>query len=230
MDEERARVDREREAKQQRERAEAAERESRVRLRIQDEALAAARERERRALEERRWAEEQARLDGIREAELERVRREAAQKATLESTMAEREHALRLATIRAAASVRATRIGLVAAGVVGLGLVATLLVLELSVHPQRLAALQTEYGALTAGERARADRTEALLRTSDAARRGLEARVHTLEGEAEAVAPVQAPPAAKPPHGAPRVTPGLRGQRPPPCVDDHDPLNPCLSP
>jgi len=227
MDEERARVDREREAKLQRERAEAAERESRVRIRFQEEALAAARERERLVEEERRRAEEQARLDGIREAELERVRREAAQKAALESAMAEREHALRLATIRGVASARATRIGLVASGLVGLGLFATLLVLELSVHPQRLAALQTEYGALTAGERARADRAEALLRTSDAARRGLEARVRTLE--AEASAPVAAPPVPTPQRGTRRVPQGKPGERPPPCVDDHDPLNPCLS-
>jgi hypothetical protein len=204
-----------------------AERESRVRIRLREEELQAARERDRLLEEERRRREEEARLEGIRAAEVARVRDEVARRAELERAMSAREHELRLATLRQAASSHATRIALLATGAATLAAGVALVWLELSVHPKQMAALQVEYASRTASERARADRAEGLLKTSEAARRGLEAALRAREAvppPAATTAPSPRSPPTRVPFRGPRT-----GGKEPPCVDDHDPLNPCLS-
>jgi hypothetical protein len=226
MAEERSRIDHERVAKEQRERAEAAERAARERRAEEEKAERLARERERLAEEERRRREEQARLDGIRTAEVDRVRDEAARRGASESAMAARDHELKLAAIRQAASVRATRLALVATSIATLGSFAGLLWLELGVHPQRLARLEAEHVSLTEGERRRADRAEGRLLESEAARRRLEDKLRANDVAAEpkpAALPTTPKPGRVPPAGKPRP-----GVKPPPCKDDGDPLDDCL--
>lgn len=235
MAEEKSRVDAERVQKEERQRAEVSERESRVRIRQQEEALAAARERDRLVEEERRRREEEARLDGIRRAEVERVRGEAAHKAAHETALVQRKHELELAAIRQAESARTTRGALVATGALSLALVALLAWRELGAHPEQLASLQAVHEKALDAERTRATRAENELTKSEARRRELE-REH-----AALVAAV--PPA---PSVDPSVRPGPSGQRggtpyrpqpstkpkpgkPGVCVDDGDPMNPCLS-
>ena len=227
MAEERSRIDHERVAKEQRERAEAAERAARERRAEEEEAQRLARQRERSAEEERRHREEQARLEGIRTAEVDRVRDEAARRVAIESATAARDHELRLAAIRQAASVRATRLALVATSIATLGLFAVLLWLELGVHPERLARLEAEHVGLTEGERRRADRAEGRLLESEAARRRLEEKLRANDAAAEP-APAAVPTTRKPPRPAPGRGKPRPGVNSPPCVDDGDPLNNCL--
>jgi hypothetical protein len=226
MAEERSRIDHERVAKEQRERAEAAERAARERRAEEEEAHRLAREHERLVEEERRRREEQARLDGIRTAEVDRVRDEAARRVAIESATATRDHELKLAAIRQVASVRATRFALVATSIATLGLFAVLLWLELGVHPQRLARLEAEHLRAHEGERQRADRAEGRLLESEASRRRLEEKLRANEAAAE-----PDPAAVPPPRKPPRLPPGVKpkpGVKPVPCKDDNDPLNPCL--
>jgi hypothetical protein len=226
MAEERTRVDRERAEREELERTRAAERESRVRIRLEQEALAAAREQERLLEEEQRRRDEAARLEGIRTAEIERVRNEMARRAELERSMAEREHALALARIRQAASVRTGRMALVGTSVAFLLSVAALLWVELFVNPSRLARLAAQHAGKTESERVRAERAERLLERSDAARRDLETKLRAHE---RLTAP--APPAAPTRHTPPRPPRGAKPRPatpPAPCLDDNDPLNPCL--
>jgi hypothetical protein len=202
MAEERSRIDHERVAKEQRERTEAAERAARERSAEEEEAHRLARERERSAEEERRRREEQARLDGIRTAELE------------------------LAAIRQATGARTMRLALVATSIATLGSFGVLLWLLLDVHPQRLARLEAEHLSANEGERRRADRAEGLLLESEAARRALEEKLRASD-----VAPEPAPAAVPPTRKPPRLPPGGKprpGVKPVPCKDDNDPLNPCL--
>jgi dTMP kinase len=226
MAEERSRIEHERVAKEQRERAAAEARASHVRLRIEAEAFAAARERARLAEEERRCAEEQARLDAIRAAELERVRADTARRLSAESEAAAKKHELELAVVRNAGSTRTLRLGLAGTAIAALGAFVTLAWLELGVHPQRLAALEAEYASLRAGERTRAERAEELFRASEAARRDLESRLRARDAEGSS------PPAAPRQDKASKTVPGTRPPkprlRPKPCVADNDPLNPCL--
>jgi hypothetical protein len=226
MAEERSRIDHERVAKEQRERAEAAERAARERRAEEEEAHRLAREHERLVEAERRRREEQARLDGIRTAEVDRVRDEAARRVAIESAMATREHELKLAAIRQAASVRTTRLALVATSIATLGLFAALLWLELGVHPQRLARLEAEHVSLREGERRRADRAEGRLLESEAVRRRLEERLRANDAAAEPT-PAAVPTTKKLPRVPPRGNP-RPGVKPPPCKDDGDPLNDCL--
>jgi hypothetical protein len=226
MDEERSRVSAERARNEERERAQAAERESRVRLRQQEDALRAAHERDRLAEEERRAREEDARLEGIRTAEIERVRGEAARRAAHDSEMMQRKHELELAAIRHAAQARVTRFALVATSIVAFGACAALGWREVGVHPGRIATLHAEHTKAIGGERARAEHAEGELEKSEARRRELEAELRAREAAAPPV-PTTAPSIRT----APRPLPGARPKpgKPGVCVDDGDPLNPCLS-
>jgi colicin import membrane protein len=224
MAEEQERVDRERAEKEEQDRARAAERESRVRIRLETEALAAAREQQRLLEEEQRRRDEQARFEGIRAAELERVRSEVARRAELERTMAERSHELALEGIRQAVRVRTARWALVATCVAFLLASAALLWLELAVNPSRLATLEAEYVAKTRSERVRAERAERLLESSEAARRDLEERLRVRERTP--VTPSKAVPETTPPRAKRPVPRPVAPQAP--CLDDNDPLNPCL--
>jgi dTMP kinase len=226
MAEERTRIDHERVAKEQRGRAEAAERAARERRAEEEEAHRLARERERSAEEERRRREEQARLDGIRTAELDRVREEAARRVAIESAMVARDHELKLAAIRHAAGARTMRLALVATSIATFGSFAGLLWLELGVHPQRLARLEAQHLSANEGERRRADRAEGLLLDSEAARRALEEKLRANDAAVE-LAPAAVPTLRKPPRVPPRGNP-RPGVKPPPCKDDGDPLNDCL--
>ena len=226
MAEERTRIERERVEKEELERAQAAERESRVRIRIEKEALLAAQERQRLMEEERRRHDEEARLAGIRAAELERVRNEMARRAELEQSAATREHELALARIRQVASTRTAHMALAGTGVAFLLACAALLWLELAVHPGRIAALDAEYRDKLASERERAERAERLLQASEAARRELEGKLRTRETSPPPVAP--ATPTSRTPPRAPKHVKPKPLTTGPPCLDDHDPLNPCL--
>jgi hypothetical protein len=186
-----------------------------------------ARERERLAEEERRRRDEQARLDGIRTAEVERVREEAARKAAAATAIAAREHELKLAAIHHADGARTARLALIGTSLAVLGLFGALLWLELGVHPQRLARLEATHVSVNEAERRRADRAEGLLKESEAARRGLENRIRALE---TATPPAAAPTVQKTPHVPTRPAPRPSGKPPLPCKDDNDPLNPCLAP
>jgi hypothetical protein len=234
MQEERSRVDAERAQKEERERVVAAERQSRVRLREQEDALREARERDRLVEEERRAREEEARLEGIRTAEIERVRSEAARRAAHESQMMQRKHELELAAIRRAASARVTRTALAGTSVVAFVACTALAWRELGVHPERIATMSREHATALGGERARAAQAQGELEKSEARRRELESELRAR--------PVAAPPAPTPPAVAPstrwgrgpteqrdgraRPKPGKPGA---PCVDDGDPMNPCLA-
>ena len=155
-----------------------------------------------------------------------RVRDEAARKAELESAVLRREHELKLTSIRQTASARVTRLALVGTSAATLVLGALLGWLELGVNPARLAKLEAATASITRGERERADRAEGLLKTSEAARRELRAKLLAADA-APPPAPAAVPPPRTPPNVRPRgpVKPGVAK---PPCVDDGDPLNDCL--
>jgi hypothetical protein len=226
MAEERTRIERERVEKEELERAQAAERESRVRIRIEKEALLAAEERQRLMEEERRRRDEEARLEGIRVAEIERARNEVERRADLEKSAATREHEHALARIRQAASMRTAHMALAGTSAALALACAALLWLELAVNPGRIAELDAEYRDKLGSERARAERAERLLQGSEAARREAEARLRARETSPAPIATTtptsRTPPRA--PHGA-KPNPATAQE---PCLDEHDPLNPCL--
>lgn len=227
MAEERSRVVDERVAKEARQRADLAEREAYERRRVEEEALRAAAERDRLLEADRRKRDEQARLDGIRVAEVERVRDEASRKATFETAAAGRDHELKLAAIHNAGGVRTLRGVLAATSLAALAAFAAVVWLELSVHPARLARLEADLTRATVAERGRADSAEQALKASEGVRRLLEEKLHARDAT-----PVAPPPAdtrrtvpARPPTHGPRPP----SVRPPTCKGDpNDPLNGCL--
>jgi len=229
MAEERTRIADERREKERQERADEEARKSQVRIRVEAEALAAARERERLAEDERRRAEEAARLDAIRNAELDRARGETQRRMELERREAERRHELELTRIHDASGARTARFGMAATSVLAFVACAALGYLELAVHPAELAKLEATAAATTRTERARAERAEISYKTSEAKRLALETRVRDLEALPTQISPsapkVHTPPSRPPAPGSKTPRPSVR---PPPCKDDSDPLNPCL--
>lgn len=94
------RVNQERQARQQEEARRRREREEAERLAREEEAARAAAEQERLRREEQQRREEQARLEAIRAAEIERQKVEAQQRAQLEALQQQQAHAQQLEMIR----------------------------------------------------------------------------------------------------------------------------------
>jgi hypothetical protein len=227
MAEERSRVVDERVAKEARQRADHAEREAHERRRVEEEALRAAAERDRLLEADRRKRDELARLDGIRVAEVERVRDEAARKTAFETAAAGRDHELKLAAIHNAGGVRTLRGALAATSLAALAAFASMGWLELSIHPARTARLEADLTRATVAERGRADNAEQALKASEAVRRLLEERLKVREATPRATADTTTP---KPPP----IRVPTRGTRAPSSKggsckgDPNDPLNGCL--
>ncbi len=218
------------------EQAEAAAARARAAERARDEAARALAERQRREAErerarlqaeEERERAEQARLEGIRQAERERVLAAARAEQEVERRVRESQHELRLAAEQASVRARSSRRALGATALAAVLATSGAVALELFVHEPRLAALEATYTRRLLVAETRTKEVRALLDLS-------EERVRALERLVREAA--EHPPAATPPP-KPTVSPAHRAPRPArpapkparPCRGDpNDPLNPCL--
>jgi colicin import membrane protein len=225
---EKQRIREEQEAVRLREAAELARREAAaIAARAAQEAAILAEE-QRRAREAAQRAETEARFRAIQAAIVEAARVEAAQKGLLEQRSHEQEHERRLAEIAQDTSKRRLKraliAGLVSAGVL-LGGGAGLYFGELKPEADRVVA---EKMAAVEAERAKAKAAQDSLDASNRRYSALQAEFDVAKTEMERRAIAQKMAEIKP---ASQALPGpARIAQPPPkpCVDDNDPLNPCL--
>lgn len=228
---ERAKIEMERQ-QAARDRQAAAEAEAHVeRTRQAERARLAAEARERAMLEDRRQRDEQARLEGIRQAELDRVRFEAHLKTETELAARRERHELELRALSLATRAKRLRaLVLGGAALAALALLGTVAFALFNQSPE-LERLRAATAAARASEDARAAELRGMLTDAERRRRDLEAqlaaRAHDAAASA-APAPSATAPAARPVRPARPTRP--TGTRPPtPCTGDaHDPLNPCL--
>jgi colicin import membrane protein len=207
--------------------------EEEARRTAEERAQAEAKAREQREAEARaareaeRSRDEEARLEGIRQAEVERTLAEARLRGEIELALRRSEHELRIATVKASNQARVVKGALVVASALAVVASVGALVLEFGVRRPGLARLQAKLDTDLASERTRSERTRDLLDQS-------ERRARRLEEALKEVQPVEAPrtPAASEPPKRPRpapspARPGSTGRRP--CTGNpDDPLNPCL--
>jgi colicin import membrane protein len=228
---ERDKVEHERQQAEQQRKA-ALEAEARAeRARQAERARLAAEARELAMLEDRRQREDQARLEAIRQAELDRVRFESHLKSELGVAAHRDRHerelqaaalATRAKRLRTALITLAAMSGLVVAGTVAFALMSPRGELE---------RLRAAAAAARTNEDARATELRNMLNDAERRRLALEAQ---LAAQAHAPTPSPAPahsttPIAPRPARPARPTSPTAPKRPTPCTGDaHDPLNPCL--
>lgn len=231
---ERDKVEAERRATLERERAAVDAQVAAERARLVEEARIIAERRERTLAEERRFLDEQARLEGIRQAELERVRLETARKSDAELSARRARHELELRALAENGRIkklRAVSLGVgVVAGLAACGAVAFAL---WGGRPE-LERLRAAAAAARAAETAQANELRAMLDDAARRQRTLEAQVAARADDAVAspsasgTAPARP---SRPVHGVRPVGTSPHGVSRPrtPCTgDEHDPLNPCL--
>ena len=200
------------------------------RARQTERARLAAETRDRLLAEDRRQRDEQARLEGIRQAELDRARLEAHLKSETELAARRERHELELRALALATRSKRNRALLIGGGalacVAALGSVAFAL---LNQSPE-LARLRAAGAAARANEEARANELRGMLTDAERRRRELEAeiaaRAHAVASAAPA--PSATSPGPRPVRPARPVPPTGPRLRPPCGGDANDPLNPCL--
>jgi hypothetical protein len=195
--------------------------------RAEEQARSAAEARARAAREEELLREQEARLEGIRRAEIERVTAVARLRSEIELDVRKSEHELRLTAARAARQARALKGALGALGLLAVLVTGGALAFEFGVRNPERARLQARFDGELASERERTGHVRKLLEES-------ERRAWRLERALEDVKPASVPappttlertPPARP--ARPPVRPGPRERRP--CTGNpNDPLNPCL--
>lgn len=215
-------------AEQQRQAALAAKAEADRHARVEAERRQAEADARARA-ETQRHLEEEARLDGIRQAEKERVLAEVRRENELELRVRQSQHELRLVADAATSRARATRVAFACTAVVAVLATCGAVYLELGVHRPRLAALADGYTRkLTVAEEHGAE-LRTLLEGSKDRLKDLEEKLRAAPAPTECAPTVPTsgavrPQAARPPVSRPPARPPAR-----PCKGDpHDPLNPCL--
>jgi colicin import membrane protein len=226
---ERDKVERERRAAEERRQAAVAAEVAAEQARLIEQAHRAEAARERQLADERRFLDEQARLEAIRQAELERVRLEAKLKSEAELAARRARHELDLRAL--SESSRAKRLRRVFAGGALLCTVTVVYVAyAMSKGGPELERSRAVALAARDAETARAADLRRLLAEAEQRRGALE---RELAGHTHAPAPpITAPPATatvrKPGRGPrPAQHQGVKVSRP--CTGDaHDPLNPCL--
>ena len=201
------------------------------RQRQAERARLAAEARERAMLEDRRQREEQARLEAIRQAELDRVRFESHLKAELEVAANRERHERELQAAALATGVKRIRTVLIGVAVIaGLGIAGTVAFALMSPRGE-LERLRAAAAAARTNEDARAAELRGILSDAERRRRDLEAQLAARAHDAAlAPAPVHSATPTTPRPGRPvRPTAPTGPHRPTPCTGDaHDPLNPCL--
>ena len=219
----------------ERQRQAAIEAEARAeRARLEARARFAAESRERAIAEERRVRDDEARLEGIRQAELERVRLETQRKSDAEIAERRSRHEVELRAL--ALATRTKRLRAVLVGVAAVGAVGVLGTVGYALFSQapELERLRAASVAARANEDARANELRGMLTEAERKRRALEAELATRAQPtaSTATAPTATVPAQRPAgtwRPARPTTPPGGTRRPAPCTGDaHDPLNPCL--
>jgi hypothetical protein len=214
-------------AEQRRQAALAAKAEAERHARLEAERHAAALDARAKADTQRRL-EEEARLEGIRRAEAERILAEARRENDLELRLRQSHHELRLVAEAATTRARATRVAFVITTVVAVLATCGAVYLELGVHRPRLAAIAEGHARGLDAEQARRAELQALLEGSKGRLKDLEEKLRAAPAATECAPPTTTgtarPPAAvRPPSHRPPARP------PRPCKGDpNDPLNPCL--
>lgn len=224
------------------EEARAAEQKREAELEARAEAERHARvEAERRAAEEaarllaaeQRRLEEEARLEGIRQAEKERVLAEARRQNELELRIRQSSHELRLTAEAAEKRARSTRVAFLCTAAVAVAATCGAVYLELGVHRARLAELSETHARQLALVEERGAELRALLAGSNGRLKSLEEQLRARPAAAECATPLADQESAKKPPASVRP-PAQSVHRPPPrptrpCKGDpNDPLNPCL--
>jgi colicin import membrane protein len=183
--------------------------------------------------EKQRAREEAARLEALRQAELERSRVDAEARAQLEVLAKQHEHERRIEAIRSDVKLRRNRV---------LALVSSLLAATLACGAAALwfarsehgdPALKRAYDELVAAERRRGDETRLLVARAEERRLGLldqleltTRRLREVEGELQRLGGDKSGRGRAQPRrpGRPATEPAQREA----CKDDGDPLNGCL--
>ncbi|HEY3493243.1 MAG TPA: hypothetical protein VGK73_01100 [Polyangiaceae bacterium] len=225
--EERERVENER-RRAERARAEAEQRKAVEAARsAEEQARCAAEAHARAAREQELLREQEARLEGIRRGEIERVTAEAKLRSEIELDVRKSEHALRLEAARATQRARALKGALGAACLVVVLVAGGALALELGVRRPERVRLQASFDGALASERERTGHVRKLLEES-------ERRARLLQRALEDVKPTSAPAAPSAHERTPPARPARQPARPGPrerrpCTGNpDDPLNPCL--
>jgi hypothetical protein len=214
-------------AEQQRQAALAAKAEAERHARLEAERRAAE-VAARAAAEAQRLLEEEARLEGIRRAETERILAEARRENELDLRVRQSQHELRLLAEAATTRARATRVAFGVTAVVAVLATCGAVYLEVGVHRPRLAAITQGYERGLGAEQMRRAELQALLEGSKGRLKDLEEKLRAAPAATEcappaATAPVR-PNGTRPPASRPPTRPTAR-----PCKGDpNDPLNPCL--
>ena len=225
---EKERIHEEQEARRLREAAEYAQREAAAIAARAAQQAAIQAEEQRRAREASQRAESEARVRAIQVATVEAARVEAAQRALLEQRRFEQDHECKLAEIAQDTSKRRLKraliAGLVSAGVL-LGGGAGLYFGKLKPEADRAVA---EKVAAVETERAKAKAAQDSLDASNRRYDELQRQYADARSEMERRAIAQKMAEIKPPAPVVPGTGRLVAPPPAPCVDDQDPLNPCL--
>ena len=226
LERERQRISEEAEREAKRLEAELQARIERERLAREAEKARLLEEAQRELRDEQRRREEAARVEGLRQAEIERARTEAEARARLELVARQHEHEKNLTVIRERGRrAFAERLAIVLGIALFFSLAGAFGFYFGKIRPEA-ARLEVASQTLLDTERSRANVAQRLFERSERQRSKLGEELERLKRELDALR-TQPKPAPAPRAGRGRPSPAPVKKRPD-CKDDDDPLNPCL--
>ena len=226
LEAERQRISDEAEREQQRLEAELQARLERERLEREADKARLLEEAQRELREEQRCREDAARIEALCQAEIERARSEAEARARLELVARQHEHEKKLTAIREQARrIHAERLAIVF-GIALFGSVAGAAGVYFGKIRPATASLEQSSKSRFDAEQSRANEMELLFERSERRRAKLDERLRELQAELDTLKK-RARPAAAPAPVRKNPAPAPAKKRPD-CLDDNDPLNPCL--